>query len=187
MSDGAPAATAYRVADDGWVQGARRLESPNFDSRPAGCKIELLVLHCISLPPGCFGSGDIERLFANQLDCSAHAFYEQLGGVRVSAHFLVARSGLLTQFVSCRDRAWHAGVSEWEGRAACNDFSIGIELEGTEFEPFTAPQYATLDALQRALAAAYPLRCTRGHNEIAPGRKSDPGPLFDWARVPRDY
>jgi AmpD protein len=187
MSSGAPAASAYRVADDGWVQGARRLESPNCDARPADCKIELLVVHCISLPPGCFGRGDIERLFANELDCSSHAYYERLRGVRVSAHFLISRSGFLTQFVSCRDRAWHAGVSQWEGRTACNDFSIGIEIEGTEFEPFTAVQYATFDELQHTLAGAYPLRCTRGHSEIAPGRKSDPGPLFDWTRVPRDY
>ncbi|HYA65682.1 MAG TPA: 1,6-anhydro-N-acetylmuramyl-L-alanine amidase AmpD, partial [Burkholderiaceae bacterium] len=110
-----------------------------------------------------------------------------LRGVRVSAHFLISRGGVLTQFVSCRDRAWHAGVSQWEGRSNCNDFSIGIELEGSEFEPFTTEQYAVLDKLQRALTTAYPLRCTRGHSEIAPGRKTDPGPLFDWARVPRQH
>jgi len=186
MSNRAPATSSYRVGSDGWVHGARRLPSPNFDARPAESRIELLVLHCISLPPGCFGSGDIERLFTNSLDCSTHEFYGALQGVRVSAHFLISRSGCLTQFVSCRDRAWHAGVSEWNGRAACNDFSIGIELEGSEFEPFTAAQYAVLVSLQRALAQAYPLRWTRGHNEIAPARKSDPGPLFDWTRVPRE-
>jgi len=187
LSDGAPATSAYRVAADGWIPEARRLESPNFDARPADCKIELLVIHCISLPPGCFGSGDIERLFTNQLDCTAHEFYAQLRGVRVSAHFLISRNGCLTQFVSCRDRAWHAGVSSWDGRAGCNDFSVGIELEGSEFEPFTAEQYASLDLLQHALMLAYPLRWTRGHSEIAPGRKSDPGPLFDWTRVPREH
>lgn len=186
MSHGAAGESAYHVGADGWVQEARRLDSPNFDARPAESPIELLVLHCISLPPGCFGSGDIERLFTNRLDCVSHEFYAQLRGMRVSAHFLICRNGRLTQFVSCRDRAWHAGVSEWQGRAGCNDFSIGIELEGSEFEPFTAQQYATLGALQRALAAAYPLRWTRGHSEIAPGRKSDPGPLFDWTRVVRD-
>ncbi|SPE32644.1 N-acetyl-anhydromuranmyl-L-alanine amidase [Burkholderiales bacterium] len=186
MSDGQPGLPGYRVASDGWVQGARRLDSQNFDARPQGCAIELLVLHCISLPPGCFGGADIERLFCNQLDCASHEFYAQLRGVRVSAHFLIARSGALTQFVSCLDRAWHAGSSQWDGRAGCNDFSIGIELEGSEFEPFTGEQYRTLVALQRALSSAYPLRWTRGHSEIAPGRKSDPGPLFDWTRVVRD-
>jgi len=187
MNCGTPEASAYRVDGAGWVPGARRIESPNFDARPAGCPIELLVLHCISLPPGSFGSGDIERLFTNRLDCSQHAFYEQLRGLRLSAHFLISRGGCLTQFVSCRDRAWHAGVSEWDGRSCCNDFSIGIELEGSEFESFTTQQYAVLDALQRALVAAYPLRWTRGHSEIAPGRKTDPGALFDWSRVRREH
>lgn len=184
QSEAEPA--GYQVAGDGWVRGARRLESPNFDARPVGCAIELLVIHCISLPPGRFGGGDIERLFANQLDCDAHDFYAELRGLRVSAHFLISRGGALTQFVSCIDRAWHAGSSQWDGRTGCNDFSIGIELEGSEFEPFTAAQYSVLGLLQQALFLAYPIRCTRGHSEIAPGRKFDPGPLFDWTRVLRD-
>jgi len=170
----------------GWVDGAVRLPSPNFDARPAGCAAELLVLHCISLPPGCYGAGHIERLFTNSLDTAAHAAFAPLAGARLSAHFLISRSGLLTQFVSCDDRAWHAGVSSFNGRVRCNDFSIGIELEGSEFEPFTAAQYATLDPLQRALWTQYPLRWARGHSEIAPQRKTDPGPYFDWSRLRRD-
>ena len=169
----------------GWASGALRLESPNFDARPAGCAVELLVLHCISLPPGMHGGGHIERLFTNRLDPAAHPAFAPLAGVRVSAHFLVSRTGVLTQFVSCDDRAWHAGVSAWDGRERCNDFSIGIELEGSEFEPFTSAQYATLDPLQRALWSAYPLRAARGHSEIAPGRKTDPGPFLDWSRIRR--
>jgi len=180
-----PADAQYTVDADGWVPGVRRCPSPHQDARPAG-PIELLVIHCISLPPGHFGTGDIERLFAGQLDSHAHPYYSKLRGLRVSAHFLVGRDGALTQFVSCRDRAWHAGRSQWEGRTACNDFSIGIELEGSEFEPYTGAQYATLWPLQAALYGAYPVRATRGHSEIAPGRKSDPGPLFDWARIWRD-
>jgi AmpD protein len=170
----------------GWVSEARRVDSPNRDARPPGCAIELVVVHCISLPPGRFGGGEIERLFTNRLDCGAHEFFAQLRGLRVSAHFLIARDGTVTQFVSCADRAWHAGISAWEGRPGCNDFSVGVELEGSEFEPFTAAQYGALGALQRALRGRYPIRAVRGHEEIAPGRKFDPGPLFDWTRVSRD-
>jgi AmpD protein len=185
---GRPArADRCRVGPDGWVPGARALHSSHRDARPPGVAIELLVVHCISLPPGRFGGGHIERFFTGALDASEHPYFERLHGVRVSSHFLLARDGSLTQFVSCLDRAWHAGASDWEGRAACNDFSIGIELEGSEFEPFTCPQYEALSALQRGLRAAYPIRATRGHSEIAPGRKTDPGPLFDWSRVVRDY
>jgi AmpD protein len=171
----------------GWVDAALRRSSPNFDARPAGCAVELLVLHCISLPPGCHGEGHVERLFTNTLDTAAHPAFAPLAGVRLSAHFLISRGGVLTQFVSCNDRAWHAGASSWNGRDRCNDFSIGIELEGSEFEPFTAAQYATLDPLQRALWAQYPLRWARGHSEIAPQRKTDPGPYFDWSRLRRDF
>jgi len=179
---GAPLLT---VAADGWVCGARRDPSPNFDARPAGCAVELLVVHNISLPPGVFGTGDIARLFANRLDAAAHPFVSTLSGIRVSAHFLIERDGALSQFVSCLDRAWHAGASEFEGRARCNDFSIGVELEGTDFAPFEAPQYATLAALTQALRRAYPLRAVRGHADIARDRKTDPGPFFDWARYAR--
>lgn len=170
------------VASDGWVNGARRDPSPHFDARPPGSTIELLVIHNVSLPPGAFGSGDIARLFTNRLDVAAHPFFATLAGLRVSAHFLIERDGALTQFVSCLDRAWHAGASEFEGRPRCNDYSIGIELEGTDFAPFEAAQYATLASLTRALRAAFPLRAIRGHADIACGRKTDPGPFFDWLR-----
>ncbi len=175
-----------QLNDAGWLDAAHRVESPNCDARPPGCAIELVVLHCISVPPGRFGGGNIERLFTNALDTGAHPACAPLAGLRVSAHFVVERSGALVQFVSCDARAWHAGASAWDGRTRCNDFSIGIELEGSEFEPFTAAQYATLEPLQRALWAAYPIRWARGHSEIAPGRKTDPGPLFDWTRIQRD-
>lgn len=171
---------------DGWMSGARRQPSPNRDARPQGCAVELLLVHCISLPPGRFGTRDIGRLFANALDPGEHAGYGALRGLRVSAHFLIARDGGLTQFVSCAERAWHAGVSSWEGRVACNDFSIGVELVGSEFEPFDEAQYRTLAALQAALCAVHPIRAVRGHDEVAPGRKFDPGPLFDWRRVVRE-
>lgn len=170
------------VASDGWASGVRREPSPNFDARPPGSAIELLVVHNISLPPGAFGSGDIARLFTNRLDTAAHPFFATLAGLRVSAHFLIERDGALTQFVSCLDRAWHAGASEFDGRPHCNDYSIGVELEGTDFAPFEAAQYATLASLTRALRAAYPLRAVRGHADIACGRKTDPGPFFDWLR-----
>ncbi len=171
---------------DGWWSGARALPSPNRDARPPGSRIELLLYHCISLPPGVFGGDAIERLFTNRLDPQAHPYFAALGGLPVSAHFLVARDGTLTQFVATGDRAWHAGVSLWDGRPRCNDFSIGIELEGSEFEPFTVQQYAKLAPLQSALWDAYPIRWARGHSEVAPQRKFDPGPLFDWSRVRRD-
>jgi len=185
MAGGAPAA-ALLVGADGWVAAARHVPSAHCDARPAGCAIELLVLHCISLPPGIHGGDAIEQLFTGRLDPAAHPYYAGLGAGRVSAHFLIDRGGALTQFVSCRDRAWHAGASQWRGRERCNDFSIGIELEGSEFEPYTDAQYARLQALQAALWAAYPVRAARGHSEVAPLRKRDPGPLFDWTRVRRD-
>jgi AmpD protein len=168
------------VAADGWVAGARRDPSPNFDARPPGAAIELLVIHNISLPPGEFGGDDVARLFNNRLDTTRHPFFESLAGVRVSAHFLIARDGALTQFVSCLDRAWHAGASTFDGRCRCNDFSIGVELEGTDFVRFEPAQYATLAALTTALLCAFPLRAIRGHADIASDRKTDPGPYFDW-------
>jgi AmpD protein len=173
---------ALRVGADGWVRGMRRRPSQNFDARPPGVPIELLVLHNISLPPGHFGGGRIEQLFCAALDVRAHPFLEQLAGVRVSAHFLVERDGTITQFVGCLQRAWHAGASSFEGRSACNDFSVGVELEGTDFTQFEPAQYAALAALASALRAALPLRAVRGHSHISPGRKTDPGPLFDWRR-----
>jgi AmpD protein len=171
-----------QVGTNGWVSGMRRLTSPNCDSRPSGTAIDLLVIHNISLPPGEFGGQAVAQLFTNTLDTDAHPYFAQLKGVRVSAHFLIQRTGKITQFVPCSKRAWHAGASMWHGRTACNDFSIGIELEGTDLLPFTDPQYAALIRLTRVLKRAYPIRETAGHSDIAPGRKTDPGHEFDWPR-----
>jgi N-acetyl-anhydromuramoyl-L-alanine amidase len=170
-----------RIDHDGRVEGIRFIPSPNHDERPAGCPIELLVIHHISLPPGEFGGGGIEALFTNRLDPAGHPYYASIAGSRVSAHFLVRRDGELIQFVSCSRRAWHAGESSWQGRARCNDYSIGIELEGSSEVAFTAAQYARLAGLTRALQARYAIRDIVGHSDVAPGRKSDPGPHFDWA------
>jgi N-acetyl-anhydromuramoyl-L-alanine amidase len=149
--------------------------------------IELIVIHGISLPPGEFGGDEIERLFTNTLDCEAHPYFRDLRGLRVSAHFLIRRDGELVQFVSCACRAWHAGVSSWHGRGACNDYSIGIEFEGIDQAAYERDQYRTGRALLGALRAAYPIRWIAGHSDIAPGRKTDPGPGFDWPalRQPR--
>ena len=160
----------------------RFVPSPNCDERPAGSAIDLLVIHAISLPPGEFGGDAIEALFTNRLDPSAHPYFATIAALRVSAHFLVRRDGAIVQFVPCGSRAWHAGASSWDGRERCNDFSIGVELEGTDEAPFEDAQYASLAALTDALAAAYPLRLVAGHSDVAPGRKSDPGPCFDWGR-----
>jgi AmpD protein len=172
----------FAVGVDGWCRGAHCDPSPNFDARPAPAAITLLVIHNISLPPGQFGGPFISDLFCNQLDYAAHSYFDQLRPLRVSAHFLIRRDGLVNQFVSCSNRAWHAGVSLFQGRERCNDFSIGIELEGTDFEPFTAIQYDVLSALTKALQVAYPLADVAGHAHIASGRKTDPGPFFDWRR-----
>lgn len=172
----------------GWAPGARRVPSPHCDDRPAGAAPELIVVHGISLPPGEFGGGDIERLFAGTLDCGAHPYYARLRGLRVSAHALIRRGGALLQFVPFHRRAWHAGESAWRGRARCNDFSIGVELEGADDVPYAAAQMRALAALIRALCAAYPgLDPARvvGHSDIAPGRRTDPGPAFDWALLRR--
>ncbi|HXF47502.1 MAG TPA: 1,6-anhydro-N-acetylmuramyl-L-alanine amidase AmpD [Burkholderiaceae bacterium] len=171
------------VDDTGWVAGVTRVESPFHDERPAGSAIELLVVHNISLPPGRFGSGDVLRLFTGTLDTRAHPFFAALAGQRVSAHFFIDRQGGVTQLVSCRRRAWHAGASQFEGRSRCNDFSLGVELEGTDFSPYTDAQYVALARLVAVVRAAYPLRAVRGHSDIAPGRKTDPGPFFDWSRL----
>lgn len=166
----------------GWVSGARQVLSPNFDARPAGTVPDLLVIHNISLPPGEFGGPGVEQLFTNTLDPTGHPYYAGIAGVEVSAHFFIRRDGELLQFVSCLDRAWHAGASTWQGRTRCNDFSIGVELEGSDFVPFDPAQYATLDKLIALLRAHYPVAAVVGHNEIAPERKTDPGPFFDWGR-----
>ena len=170
------------ISAGGLVGGARYVPSPNCDERPAGCAIDLLVIHHISLPPGEFGGPGIVELFTNRLEPAAHPYYAEIAGARVSAHFLIRRDGELIQFVPCAMRAWHAGESSWKGRARCNDFSIGIELEGTGATPFTQAQYARLAEVTRALAARYPIVDIAGHSDIAPGRKSDPGPAFDWVR-----
>lgn len=180
-------AALFAVDRDGWARGARVLRSPNFEARPAGTVPTLVVVHNISLPPGEFGGRAIADLFLNRLDCDAHPYYDaHLRGLRVSSHFVILRDGTLEQFVSCDERAWHAGVSHFFGRERCNDFSIGIELEGADANPFEAAQYATLAALVGALVARYPIEALAGHSDIAPGRKTDPGPHFDWARLQRD-
>lgn len=184
-SRGARRGGALRLT--GWHPRARRVPSPNQDARPRGSAIELVVVHGISLPPGVFGGDDVEKLFTNRIDGAAHPYFRGLVGLRVSAHFFIPRDGALLQFVSCAERAWHAGESKWRGRTNCNDFSIGVELEGTDTRPYAARQYRRLAALLRALARAYPaLRAMAGHAHVAPGRKTDPGPAFDWARLARD-
>ena len=171
------------IQADGWLSTpvVRQVRSPNHNDRPLDTTIDLLVIHNISLPPGVFGTGLVHDLFLNQLDVSRDPWLEQLAGLRVSAHFLIEREGQITQFVSCLQRAWHAGVSSFKDQLACNDFSIGIELEGTDETAFTAVQYKQLVQLTEWLRASYPLTHVRGHSDIAPGRKTDPGPFFDWA------
>lgn len=167
----------------GWLPDARRLPSPNCDTRPGNVAIELIVIHNISLPPGVFDGDAVIELFTNRLDWDAHPYYQGIRGLRVSAHFFIRRDGTLIQFVPCSLRAWHAGASSWQARDGCNDFSIGIELEGTDDLPFTEVQYATLTPLLQQLKQAYPIRDVVGHSDIAPGRKTDPGPHFAWQRL----
>ena len=167
----------------GWLAGARRLPSPNCDARPEGAAIELIVIHNISLPPGIFDGDAVIELFTNRLDWDAHPYFQTIRGLQVSAHFFIRRDGTLIQFVPCALRAWHAGVSSWQERERCNDFSIGIELEGTDDLPFTEAQYATLIPLVQSLQQAYPIQAVVGHSDIAAGRKTDPGPHFAWQRL----
>lgn len=174
--------TPFSIGSDGWCEGVEPIVSPNFDARPAGQEPELLVIHSISLPPGELGGSAIVQFFTNELDWDSHPYYHALRDLRVSAHFLVRSDGTVIQFVSCRDRAWHAGISNFEGRDRCNDFSIGVELEGTDTRPFLDAQYLALARLTQGLIARYPLFAVAAHSEIAPGRKSDPGPGFDWQR-----
>lgn len=164
----------------GWYRHARAMSSPNVNQRPAGAQIDLVVIHSISLPPGEFGNGNVQRLFTNQLDWDAHPYFQGIRGLEVSAHFFISRTGNLWQFVSCDDRAWHAGPSAYRGRSQCNDDSIGIELEGLEGNAFEASQYETLASLCAAILQAYPVAHIAGHEHIAPGRKLDPGAEFDW-------
>lgn len=168
------------VWQDGWYRMARRVDSPNFGPRPAQVCIDLVVIHSISLPPGVYGGPEVEQLFTNRLDPSAHPYFEQLRGLEVSAHFFIRRTGEIVQFVSTHERAWHAGQSSYRGRAQCNDDSIGIELEGLEGQTFEQAQYLQLAMLCRDLAALHPVQHLAGHEHVAPGRKQDPGPGFDW-------
>jgi N-acetyl-anhydromuramoyl-L-alanine amidase len=177
--DARPSAPAARWRS-GWWSGARRRSSPHFGPRPPGTAVELLVLHSISLPPGQYGGDAVERLFTRRLDWDAHPYFDEIRGIEVSAHFFVRRDGSVIQFVSCDERAWHAGVSSWRGRSGCNDFSIGIELEGLEGQLFEPAQYRALAPLAHALARRYPIEAVVGHEHIAPGRKRDPGEGFDW-------
>lgn len=185
MAAHSPASPGLVVTKDGWCLEALRLESPNFNARPAGTGISLLVIHNISLPAGQFGGPHIVDLFLNRLDYSADASFDSLREVQLSTHFLIRRDGQLLQFVSANQRAWHAGVSVFAGRSGCNDFSIGIELEGSDDTPFAERQYHTLADLSQALMAVYPLTDIAGHQHIAPGRKTDPGPGFDWKHYQR--
>jgi AmpD protein len=164
----------------GWWTGAQALRSPNHGPRPAGAVVDLVLLHSISLPPGVFGGDQIAELFTNRLDWSSHPYFETIRGLQVSAHFLVRRDGQVLQFVSTDRRAWHAGASAWRGRSNCNDYSIGIELEGLEGGQFKAAQYGALVPLLQALARRHRLQAVTGHEHVAPGRKQDPGPGFDW-------
>ncbi len=168
---------------DGWYQFARRLDSPNFGARPTGSSVDLIVLHCISLPPGQYGGEHVQALFTNRLDWSAHPYFRRIEGMQVSSHFYIRRDGQLWQFVSADDRAWHAGVSSYRGRSNCNDHSIGIELEGDIGGRFEADQYDALAALYAVILQRYPITDCVGHQHIAPGRKADPGNGFDWARL----
>jgi AmpD protein len=170
---------------NGWWSAAEARRSPNFNARPEGVPVTLAVLHSISLPPGEYGGDAIERLFGNELDWGEHPYYADIRGLEVSAHFLVRRDGRLLQFVSCDQRAWHAGRSVWRGREDCNHYSVGIELEGLEGSGFEPVQYVQLARLLRALAARYPIEEVVGHEDVAPGRKFDPGIGFDWRRLRR--
>jgi len=171
-----------QIDAEGHLKHARFVSSPNFDERPGGCVITLVVIHNISLPPDDFIGDGVIDLFTNTLDPEAHPYYQRLGGLKVSTHFFIRRSGETIQFVSCEKRAWHAGESRWQGRSRCNDYSIGIELEGSDCLPFTDMQYVALVGLTRTLQETYPIRDIVGHSDIAPGRKTDPGPCFDWDR-----
>ena len=168
---------------DGWLAGAYPLPSPNFGPRPPHAQIDLLVIHSISLPPGEYGTGCVQQLFTNRLDWEAHPYFQSIRGLEVSAHFFIERNGTIWQFVSVDDRAWHAGQSHWRGRDNCNDDSIGIELEGLEDQTFEEAQYNSLRQLCNAIALRYPVQHVAGHEHIAPGRKRDPGPGFDWSRL----
>ncbi|MGH8127109.1 MAG: 1,6-anhydro-N-acetylmuramyl-L-alanine amidase AmpD [Gammaproteobacteria bacterium] len=174
------------VGTDGWLSAARRVPSPHADERPPGAQVSLIVIHGVSLPPGEFGGSWVEDFFSGRLDRDTHPYFARLAALRVAPHLYVQRDGALIQFVSCARRAWHAGRSRWQGRDACNDFSIGIELEGTDDIPYTDAQYERLVSVIVALHRHYPAigeQGVAGHSDIAPGRKTDPGPVFDWRHL----
>lgn len=173
--------------EHGWWSGARRVDSPNFGPRPAGLPISLVVLHNISLPPDEFGGDFVEQFFTNRLDPAGHPYFATLAGVEVSAHFFIRRDGEVVQFVSTDDRAWHAGLSVWQGQPNCNDFSIGIEIEGCDTQPFSAAQYAALWPLLTAICEVCPITALAGHEHVAAGRKTDPGPHFEWPALARRF
>jgi AmpD protein len=175
--------TTVKIDDYGMASPCQVILSPNTDSRPANTDIDMIVIHNISLPPNQFGGPGIIQLFTNQLDTKEHPYYETIAHLNVSSHFLIRRDGELIQFVSCEQRAWHAGASAWQERERCNDFSIGIEMEGSDDRAFDHAQYITLLALIDALKQRYPIKHIVGHSQIAPGRKTDPGPFFDWQRI----
>jgi N-acetyl-anhydromuramoyl-L-alanine amidase len=173
--------------EDGWWCGARAAPSPNCGERPAGVAISLLVIHNISLPPGQFAGSYIEDFFLNRLDVAVHPYFAEIAGLEVSAHFLIRRDGEVVQFVAGDRRAWHAGRSCWRGRDNCNDWSLGVELEGSDDIPYGEAQYAALKTLIAALRQRYPVVEIAGHQHVAPGRKSDPGPAFEWLRLVADF
>jgi N-acetyl-anhydromuramoyl-L-alanine amidase len=185
---------SYAIDKAGFAKNAQFIASPNFDARPVSrvdsstetspqSELSLIVIHNISLPPNQYGGNGIVELFTNKLNPDEHPYYADIYTRKVSSHFLIRRDGTLIQFVSCLNRAWHAGVSNWHGRERCNDFSIGVELEGSDFDPFDAAQYLTLKMLIASLISAYTIQAIVGHSDIAPGRKTDPGPYFDWGQV----
>lgn len=176
----------FDIWQDGWCLGAKKCESPNFGARPPQAQIDLIVVHSISLPPGEYGGQAVQQLFTNQLDWDAHPYFQTIRGLEVSSHFFIERTGEVWQFVSCDDKAWHAGVSRYRGRDHCNDDSIGIELEGLEGQTFEAEQYTALTSLCQALVIHYPVAHIAGHEHIAPGRKKDPGPGFNWALLQKN-
>ena len=178
--------TKLIIDETGWLQSVEVIQSPNFDARPDNTKIKLIVVHGISLPPGEYGGGHIQDFFCNNLDTSKHDYFPGICGMKVSAHCLIERSGNIIQFVSFLQRAWHAGDSSWHGEKACNNFSIGIELEGSDDQAYSDKQYQRLAELTRSLMSRYVdigKEAITGHCDIAPGRKTDPGPAFDWARL----
>lgn len=173
----------YHLDANGFVQTATKIASPNYDQRPENTIVDLIVIHNISLPPNIYGGSGVVQLFTNTLNPNEHPYYAEIYTRKVSSHFFIRRDGELMQFVSCLQRAWHAGVSSWNNRERCNDFSVGIELEGSDHEVFESAQYTTLKKLIICLKSNYPIKEVVGHSDIAPGRKTDPGPYFDWQKI----